>query len=545
MATSKKLPKPGQTAILDPQSAAASSTAAQQQADDAEQAKLRFLIDRRHPEYTSHIDQWDFLEDTYEGGREWFDEHIFQYIKEGDQEFQDRLLRCYRFNHTREVVDLLNKYLFKQVIARSEDAPASVQAFWKRTTRNGLGIRDFARQCSKKTSVVGRIGVVVDNNATNTVLTKADAKAVTTYAYIVGPAQLLDYAFDDDGNLSWVLIEECFRDDADPMTSSGDEEPRWRLWTKTDWTLFKEVTEGKTKKIVMDSHGEHNLGEVPVKLFDHVIGDEEYAPPSLIDDIAYLDRAVANYLSNLDAIIQDQTFSQLVMPAQNVMPGEDAYTKMLDMGTKRVFLYDGEHGTLKPEYISPDPKQAQIIITMIRQIINEIYHTVGLAGERTKQDNSMGIDNSSGVAKAYDFERVNALLSAKADSLELLENWLVHIVAKWNGEADPKEDLVSYPDNFDTRGLYDEFDLAARLLLIEAPKTVRSTQMESIIEKLFPQIKQDLLDQMKAELKDWPVDPVQMAADLAGATAEAQLPAQKALQAASDKGTAKETMSGN
>jgi hypothetical protein len=36
----------------------------------------------------------------------------------------------------------------------------------------------------------------------------------------------------------------------------------------------------------------------------------------LIADIAYLDRAAANYLSNLDAIIQDQTFSQLVIPAE-------------------------------------------------------------------------------------------------------------------------------------------------------------------------------------------------------------------------------------
>ncbi|MEZ6841312.1 hypothetical protein ABVN80_14665 [Acinetobacter baumannii] len=39
-------------------------------------------------------------------------------------------------------------------------------------------------------------------------------------------------------------------------------------------------------------------------------------------------------------------------------------------------------------------------MTTINKIIGEIYHTVGLAGERTKQDNAVGIDNSSGVAES-------------------------------------------------------------------------------------------------------------------------------------------------
>jgi hypothetical protein len=99
------------------------------------------------------------------------------------------------------------------------------------------------------------------------------------------------------------------------------------------------------------------------------------------------------------------------------------------MGTKRVFTYDGEvaaspNSVARPEAGAADP------FTVINKIINEIYHTIGMAGERTKQDNAVGIDNSSGVAKAYDFERMNSLLAAKADSLENAENKLVsHRVA--------------------------------------------------------------------------------------------------------------------
>lgn len=524
--------KPGQIGFIDPQEASAGLATAASQTD--EQKRLKALISRRHPEYEDNVKHWDFLEDTYEGGREWFNENIFRYIKEGDKEFADRVNRAYRFNHSREVVDLINKYLFKQSISRNEeDAPNSVKAFWKNAAKNGMSIKDLMRQVSKKTSMVGRVGVVIDNTASSSgVLSKADEKAagVRTYAYIVGPEQLLDYSFDERDSLNWVLIRECVRDDADPMTSSGEEIDRYRLWTKTDWKLYEERKQGRRKVVVLIDQGEHNLGEPPVVLADNTIADEEYCATALIDDIAYLDRAVANYLSNLDAIIQDQTFSQLAMPAQNMLPGEDNYTKMVEMGTNRIFLYDGEGGA-KPFYLSPDPRQAELILAAINKIIGEIYHTVGLAGERTKQDNAVGIDNSSGVAKAYDFERVNALLSAKADSLEVVENKVARIVAKWNGEEIAEDvTLISYPDNFDTRGLYDEFDISARLMLVEAPKSARREQMRSLLDKLFPQLAKDIRTKMESELKDWPIDPIEEAVKLPqinGGNANGSVPVQR------------------
>jgi hypothetical protein len=32
------------------------------------------------------------------------------------------------------------------------------------------------------------------------------------------------------------------------------------------------------------------------------------------------------------------------MPAQNVLPGEDVHDKLVEMGTKRIFIYDGGEG---------------------------------------------------------------------------------------------------------------------------------------------------------------------------------------------------------
>jgi hypothetical protein len=255
--------------------------------------------------------------------------------------------------------------------------------------------------------------------------------------------------------------------------------------------------------------GDVAIGRVPCFFADHLIGENLYWAPGLIDEIAYLDRATANYLSNLDAIIQDQTFSQLAMPAQSVLPGEKGYDALIEAGTKRTFLYDSEGG--EPKFLSPDPKQAQLIITVINKIIAEIYQTAGASGERTKQDNAVGIDNSSGVAKAYDFDKLNSLLTSKAQSLQQVENKIVELVALWSGETAPEDQLVTYPETFDVRSLFDEFTVAQNLALMDAPQTVRSEQMKQVIEKLFPGIAKAIKDKMIAELKDWPKDPVEQA----------------------------------
>lgn len=471
-----------------------------------DQKALKSFIERRHPEYADNVAHWDFLEATYKGGREWFDTNVFRYIKEGDKEFDDRLQRAYRFNHTKECVDLLSKYIFRAPIERNmEDAGPHIQAFWKNTTLSGLSIDQYMKLLSERSSVLGRVWVFVDNNKSADAITVADEKrsGARIYSYYVKPQDALDMGFSETGTLQWILVREWARDDADPLTSSGALRERFRLWTTDSWHLFELTKERNRVQITMIDERLHGLGEVPCFALDHMLGENRYASPAMISDIAYLDRAVANYCSNLDAIIQDQTFSQLAMPAQNILPGEDKYDKLVEMGTKRIFLYDGEGGG-KPEYLSPDPKQATIIVQVINKIISEIYHSVGMAGERTKADNATGIDNSSGVAKAYDFERLNSLLAAKAEALDTAENRLVRLVNLWLTKPEPQDDLVSYPRDFDTRGLYDEFDIATRLSLIDAPDTLRREQMKDVIDKLFPALAKALKDQMLAELKNWP-----------------------------------------
>jgi hypothetical protein len=483
--------------------------------------ELKELIERRHPEFYARLKHWDFCEATYVGGPDWFNGNIFKYVKEGPNEYAERVQRAYRFPHTREVVDLINKYIFKAPIKRDEKAATpEVKAFWKQATINRRAIDDLMRLASERASYLGRPWLVMDTNQTEpnaTVLSQKENGA-RLYAYIVKPQHVLDLGTAEDGDVQWVKLFETHRDD-ESVFGSGKIATRFRIWTKNHWALFEQREEkarnGKPKLVyVMIDAGEHGLGVVPAFPLDHIISDSPYFAMSLVDDIAYLDRAVANYLSNLDAIIQDQAFSQLTMPAQALMPGEDgdAEKKLLELGTKRILTYDGQSPN-GPEYISPDPKQAGMILAVINKIINEIYHSVGMAGERTKQDNAMGIDNSSGVAKAFDFERLNAVLTSKAHSLQIAENRLCELVDIWHG-ADPSiigtYNLVQYPDSFDTRGLSEELAIASQLALVQAPDKLRQEQMKALADKLLPHVADDLIAAIKAEIdSSWPPEPVE------------------------------------
>ena len=332
-----------------------------------ENKKLLNFLNRRHPEYDEHLPHWNFCEQTYEGGRDWFEfelfnrdprGNIFKYLKEGPKEYRERVRRAYRFNHTREVTDLVQKYIFKPDICRNEeDAPQEILDFWENATLTGLDIKQFMKLVSTKSSILGKPWIFTDTTKPQNAISVADAKAAgaRVYAYIVKPQDILDIGYSKEGQVTWVLVRTWVRDDGDPITATGKIEPHYTLWTPEYAQTWRIVIPNKGAKLrvpIVENLGrvDHKLGVVPGFPVDNVVNDNRYVSPGLIDDIAYLDRAVANYLSNLDAIIQDQTFSQLAMPAQGLMPGEEGYNKMLEMGTKRIFLYDGDGIHKGPEY---------------------------------------------------------------------------------------------------------------------------------------------------------------------------------------------------
>lgn len=507
------------------------------------QAALQNVVARRHPAYYGRVAHWIFCQQTYDGGRDWFKENVHRYLKEGDREYLDRIHRAYRFNHTREVVNLLTKYIFKDGVDRSiTSADPSIRSFWSHAMLYGGGIDVLMRAVSNQSSVTGDAWIATDTTSDGSKKVSKKSKD-RVYAYIIKPQDMLDFAYDDEGKLDWVLYQTPHRDDQDPFSSSGEVTTRYVLWTKQQFYIFEEEIDEETEqeapavvssaqissfiqgtpaeeraaKIKLVSQGVNAIGVVPVVRVPHTDVGDVYIKPGLVDDVVYLDRAVANYCSDLDAIIQDQTFSQLIMPAdalQNGASPEETSQALTEMGTKRIFTFSADASS-PPEYISPDASQAKIIVEVIQGIVFQIYQSIGLAGEHAS--NEASAESASGVAKSYDFDRLNAMLCVKSKTLEHAENEVVNLVLLWNGKkaidysgGDDKK-LVKYPDTYDVRGLPDEFDIAQNLLVVQAPDSVRQQQMLALSQKLFPRLDQATRKQINADIAKWPMSVTEQA----------------------------------
>jgi hypothetical protein len=470
------------------------------------------LLARRHPGWEV-ADHWRFLIDAYLGGPTWTQRHIFRFYKEGEAEFKDRQARAYRQNLSRRVVKTYTSHLFKVPAVRDRSgAPEAVKAWWTDADKEGRSIEDLMRLVSDWSGAVSPVFVVVDRpgrpqGLQGVPLSVADEQTLglRPYAYVVMPTQVLDFGLDEDGAFTWIAIEERGRDDADPLTATGAAVTRIRLWTREDWSLYQVDPEAEGGLRLVTPPTPHGLGRVPVVQVSHEDGPDRYRGVALLEEIAYKDRAIANNESRLDAIICDQTFSQLAIPHKGLLAsaGRDEDGKrraMIEMGTRRVFLFndDAQH---PPMYLSPDADQARLVLDLIAQQRREVFEDAVLDSEGGRQ--RQGAETATG--RAYDFEKLNAALVGKARNLERAERQLIELVCLWTGTPIPEREaldsLVVYPDKFDVSALAD--DLAEAVKLTQVPglgPTFWAEYLERLVSKVLPDLEEERRAQVLAEI---------------------------------------------
>jgi hypothetical protein len=455
------------------------------------------LISRRHPSYNPMASRWDFWLASYRGGDDYINEHLFQYFKEGDEEFKARKARAYRENHCRRLCDIINSYLFKEP-AKRKTSNALLTKFFNNADGMGGTLAQFMKTASLFSAVLGRVYLVMDKKILpkdEQTGTQADNLKELPYIYMVYPQDVLDLAYDDDGRLLWALLREQSRDDADPWASSGEIETQYRLWERGKWTLLND------SGMVIDA-GDTELDDVPIVALDNE-NDTPYSGASLIVDVSNLDRAIFNNWSRLDTIVCDQTFSQLIFPIEglpaDIVENDELREQFLTLATNRVVLYSAQAQT-PPEFISPDASQVQFVLTMIEKQVKQLYATFGLQGETGEETKAQ-----SGVAKAYDFDKLNKLLASKADNLEKVENKLVELFGQWvNVNGITAE--ISYPEEFDVKSLADEIAVAQELTLLDISQTFTKEIEKQVVLKALPKAEETTVNAIFKEI-DTKVEP--------------------------------------
>jgi hypothetical protein len=472
----------------------------------------RTILDNRHPEYAKLAPEWLFWKQAYEGGPDYRSAgHLFRFPRESKKSYDERLKRAGRMNFVKQVLDLIMQYLSKEAPSRKKDiASAAIQGFWEDADRQGTSIDDFMHAVGVNAGIFGRYYIVIDKPP-ELAVNKLDQtqRKLNPYAYGVSPLDVLDVIYGADGTIEQALIREYVRGPIDLLEPRDSDElqERYRIWIKTFgevfWVLCKLDEKGEVVKL---EQGYLPIPRVPIIEVRRTGG-------SLIDDIATLDRTVYNYGSLLDQILYDQTFSTLRLPYSGTF--EEFYDKWeLTIGTKSIIPFDAEIGAA-PDYISPDASQGTLLVEAIEKAIGKIYQCKNLQDTVGNAQQGKPAAAASGIAKGYDFEKLNAGLAQYADDLEKAEEGLVELVNLWEGITEPiAPDLIDYQDSFDVKTLMQELTEYTLLAQNVQSATFKKLQQKKIVKKADPKMEPADYDIVMAEI-DASQDPAEIAAQQA------------------------------
>ncbi|MCA9811154.1 MAG: hypothetical protein KC473_12510, partial [Candidatus Dadabacteria bacterium] len=317
--------------------------------------RLTQAVLRKRAEYRRAERGYRFFEDSYKGGADYVEsDNLYMHTFEDGEGFRERKERSYYYNYCAPIVNAYNSFIYRQKIVRDFGKLADSALFGLflgNCDRQGNSYEDFIRGASKWSSVTGIQFILVDKPAETAATMKEEMeRGIYPYFVRVPPTNVWDWGLDRWGNLLWAKILETHADEGE-FGKDAAGVMRFRVWYRDRWELYEVEQSGGGRKARKADEGEHPVGEVPLVPVCH-FAEEPMTGFSLLNDIAYVNRALYNWCSLLDEILYRQTFSQLVMPEDPKSPIND---KALGTARGLGFPPDSRHA---PHFISPDASQA-------------------------------------------------------------------------------------------------------------------------------------------------------------------------------------------
>jgi hypothetical protein len=471
-------------------------------------------IAKRHPLYNRRDKWWEFLRISYEGGQSYlepvrysveftepilsrnsdgtlttlatqqqqlelsvtaFRSMLHRHSREKAWEYYNRNRRARYFNIVKPVVNSLVSHAMKSGVTR--DGPKVLKDFWEATDEDRLcSMEVFMRDILRKANWAGMWWVVADiNDDPND--EDADGKP---YVYGVSPQDVVDWQADDDGEIEWlkqyVATEKKRRWD-EPFEA----ESRYRIWTKTE--MIEYVVYESTRGPANVAQGYQEVARRPITI-GRVPWEPVYAQQdtesdfphgvSLVGDIAKIGNSIFNHCSLADEIAYKQTFSWLIIPDPS---------KSLDatqIGTNTAFGYDPGASSAKPEYISPDAKQLEVLMMLIGSELEQAKSVIGVGrgqSEGSKQ-------KSSAAALELESDDKKSLLADIAQAGQDAERRIAELVLSYSTKDTKAAKIrIVYPRDFDVRSFKADLDEALAFQKLGLPAEVDVQLISDLVRR--------------------------------------------------------------
>lgn len=451
------------------------------------------LSEREHPLYTDNIDGWDFYEKAAKGGAGFLtEENIKSHRLEESDDFAERKARSYFLNYCDTIPTIYNSYIFKGAIKRKPDSDLYI--FRENIDGKGTSMDDFIKKAGYLASVYGVVHLMVDmNTSPKKNPSKADIRhdGVAPFCSIILPTQMVDWSVDSKGNFNWILYTYTHYTDSDP-TVERTQETHYKLVTREKWEVQDEDGNVVTFDDGTPSSGPNTLGIVPVYTMYHSTINDDKVGDSLIKDIVYVNRAILNWCSCIDEMIERQTFSQLVVPDDGSLSEDEDKDPLRRLSTASAwtFNYDSKH---PPAFISPRADNITTIWNLVLDHIKEMFRMAGLQGGTSDLYTSR-----SGRQSQMNFLGVSSSLAEKAMTYEKAENGISTLAYQQLGLSFDKYEKVKYPQAFDIVALMEEIDSILKIMERNFSETLNKTLMKEVARKSVP----TALEEVKKEIED-------------------------------------------
>ena len=496
-------------------------------ADDS----LLTMLRSARPDYTSELHWVRFLLDSYEGtggyagrvqppavaSRGWVADtygiggstavvgtgniweknasYLDQYPREDADKFEMRCAVSFYENYVATIYDLLLSYALKSA-STPENIPDNVKEWRDNVTINGTGWDALMKHIlARRAGLMGWCPVIIDQQARpeGAELSEAQVAAagirVEPYVMPLTPANVLDWYIDPQtGVLEWVKIRLDYRRQKDP-TREAQTVQVYKIYDKKTIRTWEVLEE----KVTAKGETTHPFGVVPLVSFQQKPNVEEpLRGVSMSGDACIANKRIFNLGSELDEHIRSTVFSLLQVP---VPEGHEAPDELLVGNGQGVPV--PASGQRDYKFISPEGSVAATRETRIANMVRGLYRRARTQFESANKQ-------QSGIAKQWDFEETNRLLSDFVSQLARAETEVLVIVARVMGTTDETElDKIRVvpQSDFAVEDLMADLEAAEQAMVLNLGATMEMLIKKRLADRLVPNMSAEDKEQVEEELE--------------------------------------------
>lgn len=398
---------------------------------------VELIRNRRHPALRRRDLVDIMIDDNYRGAFRFIKgNYLWRYPRESHRSFRARKDRAVPWLHIRDIADVLGGLLFASAVERK--FPDDLKFMFERTSQT-MGLDSFMQTLAIKSSM-HTVGLLIDSPefTSDQVKTKADETALNLnpFAVMYMPWQIRDFEFDDNGILQWVMVDNSRSISPDPEKQRNFVR-EYRLWQPDKITDFvfristehelQQNIEGGNKEAIDVFERPNPTGMIPFRFVNWRDNDEDgLNDGGPFDDAAMNDQKIYNFLSYLDETLASVGFKILFYPIKGE---DDIPDDMLEEGVSGLSVapYRGDLPG-RPFFDGPSVTDVVPFLTAVDRHVKAIFQRFGMDKDQEKAY------VQSGVAKALEFRKAEALLTRAATNMEETEVWMARTMAKWRGQ---------------------------------------------------------------------------------------------------------------